>query len=56
MNLTIKAAAKVAEELNQSNEKSDIKKLRYSTYKSQIRIVLTEKLGNNGQYVRSIEK
>ena len=44
MNSTIKAAAKVAEELNKSNENSD-KNGRHSTHKSKIRRVLKKKNG-----------
>jgi hypothetical protein len=40
MNSTIKVAAKVVEELNQTNENSDTKKRRHSTRKSKLRRAL----------------
>jgi hypothetical protein len=43
MNSIIKTTAKVAEELNQSNENNDTK--WYSTHKSKIRRFLKEKKG-----------
>jgi len=58
MNSTIKAAAKVAEELNKSNENSD-KNGRHSTHKSKIRRVLKKKMGKqimHGQYIRSMDR
>jgi anaerobic ribonucleoside-triphosphate reductase len=57
MNSTIKVAAKVAEELNQSNKNSDTK--WHSTHKSKIRRVLKEKMGKqimHGQYIRSMDR
>jgi hypothetical protein len=45
MTSTIKVAAKVTEELNQSNENSDTKKGKYSTHKNKISTVLKEETG-----------
>jgi len=45
MNPTIKMAAMVAGELNQSNDNSDIKKGRHSTHRSKNRTVHKEKMG-----------
>jgi hypothetical protein len=52
MNSTTTIAAKVVEELNQSNKSTDTKKERHTTHRSKIRRVFNEKTGTQVmQYV-----
>jgi ribosomal protein S4 len=59
MNSTVKAAAKIIDELSQSNENKDIKQDRIQNTKARLAESLKEKQENkvmHGQYIRSIDK
>jgi DNA-binding GntR family transcriptional regulator len=59
MNSTVKAAAKITDELSQSNENSDMKQDGIHNTKARLAEFLKEKWENkvmHGQYIRSIDK
>jgi hypothetical protein len=59
MNSTVRAAAKVTDELNQSNKNSDVKQGGIQNTKARLAESLKEKWENkvmHGQYIRSIDK
>jgi hypothetical protein len=59
MNSTVKAAAKITDELSQSNEKNDMKQDGIQNTKRRLAESLKEKWENkvmHGQYIRSIDK
>jgi hypothetical protein len=59
MNLTVKAAAKIIDQLSQSNEKNDMKQDGIQNTKARLAESLQEKWENkvmHGQYIRSIDK
>jgi Ni,Fe-hydrogenase III component G len=59
MNSAVKAAAKITDELSQSNENSDVKQDGIQNTKARLAESLKEKWENkvmHGQYIRSIDK
>jgi hypothetical protein len=59
MNSTVRTAAKVTDELSQSNEKNDMKQGGIQNTKARLAESLKEKRENkvmHGQYIRSIDK
>jgi hypothetical protein len=59
MNSIVKAAAKIIDELSQSNEKNDMKQDGIQNTKARLAESLEEKRGNkvmHGQYIRRIDK